>query len=109
MTIRWYVTRSLATSAIVGDVVATAAGVNEAVELANQDPPASAVVDLRMGDGSGLDLVRKLKEIAPQTRSVILTAYGSIVSAVEALRLGAVDSICRSRPTQRRFGRARAR
>jgi two-component system response regulator RegA len=50
-----------------------------------------AVVDLRMPSGSGLALLEPLRALAPEARIVVLTGYGSIASAVEALRLGAHD------------------
>jgi two-component system response regulator RegA len=66
-----------------------AADYDEAVASASQDPPELAVVDLRMPGGSGLDLVRVLRAQEPETRIVVLTGYGSIATAVEAVRLGA--------------------
>lgn len=74
-----------------GHDVRTARGVGEAIDLLREQPPEAAVIDLRMEDGSGLELVRQLQELAPGTRAVILTAYGSIPSAVEAMQLGAVN------------------
>jgi two-component system response regulator RegA len=53
------------------------------------DSPELAVVDLRMPDGSGLDVVRGLKEMDAATKVVVLTGYGSIATALEAVRLGA--------------------
>jgi two-component system response regulator RegA len=67
-----------------------AAGAAEAVALAREDSPELAVVDLRMPDGNGLDVVRDLLAIDPSTRVVVLTGYGSIATAVDAMRLGAV-------------------
>jgi two-component system response regulator RegA len=60
-----------------------------AVTLASADSPELAVVDLRMPDRSGLELVRELKAIDPETSVVVLTGYGSIATALEAVRLGA--------------------
>jgi two-component system response regulator RegA len=62
-----------------------------ALALAREDPPEHAVVDLRMPGLSGLDVVQGLKAIDPSTRIVVLTGYGSIATALEAVRLGAVD------------------
>jgi two-component system, response regulator RegA len=53
--------------------------------------PAFAVVDLRLGDGNGLDVVSALKRNRPDARAVILTGYGNIATAVTAVKLGAVD------------------
>jgi len=61
----------------------------EAVALARAESPELAVVDLRMPGESGLELVPVLKEIDPGTRVVVLTGYGSIATALEAVRLGA--------------------
>lgn len=60
-----------------------------ALELARAESPEFAVVDLRMPGGSGLDVVRELKEVDPTTNVVVLTGYGSIATALEAVRLGA--------------------
>jgi two-component system response regulator RegA len=69
--------------------VVTAADVGEALAVAAETRPARAVVDLRMPDGSGLDLVRALRALDESTEIVVLTGYGSIATAVEAIRLGA--------------------
>jgi two-component system response regulator RegA len=67
----------------------TAKSASEALQLARDDSPEMAVVDLRMPGGSGLELVRDLLAIDPSTRIVVLTGYGSIATAIEAMRLGA--------------------
>ena len=72
-----------------GFVVQGAASVALALRLA-ADAPEYAVVDLRIGGESGLDVVRALLERDPATRVVVLTGYGSIATAVEAIKLGAV-------------------
>ena len=66
-----------------------AASVSEARRL-SEDAPEYAVVDLRIGEESGLDVLRALLAKDPATRVVVLTGYGSIATAVEAMRLGAV-------------------
>jgi two-component system, response regulator RegA len=66
-----------------------AASVTEAARLAD-DAPEYAVVDLRIGEESGLEVLRALLAKDPATRVVLLTGYGSIATAVEAMRLGAV-------------------
>lgn len=71
--------------------VRTAANAVEAVELARAESPELAVVDLKMPGPSGLECVRDLHEIDPSTRILVLTGYGSISTAVEAMRLGAVN------------------
>lgn len=62
----------------------------QALPLARQYPPRYAVVDLRLGDESGLGLIETLHALNPQTRIVMLTGYASIATAVEAIKLGAV-------------------
>ncbi len=64
--------------------------VPQATQIASGDPPEYAVVDLRMPGPSGLELVRRLKELDPHTRVVVLTGYASIATAVEAIKLGAI-------------------
>jgi two-component system response regulator RegA len=71
--------------------VRTAANCADAVALAKEDSPEMAVVDLRMPGCSGLELVRDLKRIDPSTRIVVLTGYGSIATAVDAVKLGAAN------------------
>lgn len=62
-----------------------------ALALARDEPPEYAVVDLRLGAESGLALVAALLREEPETRVVVLTGYGSIATAVEATKLGAVN------------------
>ena len=69
--------------------VRTAADYEQAVTEARRDSPEFAVVDLRMPGHSGLELVRALKDIDPTTKTVVLTGYGSIATAIDAMRLGA--------------------
>jgi two-component system response regulator RegA len=68
-----------------------------AIAAARHDSPEMAVVDLRLPDGSGLDVVRALKQIDPATAIVVLTGYGSIATALEAIRLGAAHYL--TKPT----------
>ncbi|HEY0191229.1 MAG TPA: response regulator [Kofleriaceae bacterium] len=69
--------------------VRTAHDHDSAVALAVADSPELAVVDLKMPGKSGLELIKALHEIDPSTRSVVLTGYGSIATAIDAVRLGA--------------------
>lgn len=62
-----------------------------AAQEAAQESPEMAVVDLRLPDGTGLDVVRELRRLDPSTKIVVLTGYGSIATALEAVRLGAVN------------------
>lgn len=72
------------------DVVAVDT-VNMGVEVAHESAPRYAVVDLRLGDGSGLDVVKALRDARPDARIVMLTGYGNIATAVAAVKFGAVD------------------
>ena len=74
-----------------GFVVATADGVASGVAAASAHPPAFAVVDLRLGDGSGLEIVSALRGARPGARIVVLTGYGNIATAVAAVKAGALD------------------
>lgn len=67
-----------------------AASFQQALEIARRDPPELAVLDLRIAEASGLELLRELLALDPATRIVILTGYGSIATAIDAVRLGAV-------------------
>jgi two-component system response regulator RegA len=58
-------------------------------------PPAYAVVDLRLEDGNGLDLVELIRERRPDARIVVLTGYGAIASAVAAVKIGATDYLAK--------------
>jgi two-component system, response regulator RegA len=71
--------------------VRTAANADEAAALAREESPELAVVDLKMPDRSGLECVRDLHALDPATRILVVTGYGSIATAVEAMRLGAVN------------------
>ncbi len=61
----------------------------QALEIARQENPSHAIVDLRIGEESGLSLVRELVTLLPDIRIVMLTGYASIATAVEAIKLGA--------------------
>jgi two-component system response regulator RegA len=74
-----------------GFVVQTADSVAGGIAAATANPPAFAVVDLRLSDGSGLDVVSALREARPGARIVMLTGYGNIATAVAAVKAGAVD------------------
>ena len=69
--------------------VSTAHDFDSAVAAATPDSPELAVVDLKMPGKSGLELVKALREIDPATKIVVLTGYGSIATAIDAVRLGA--------------------
>lgn len=71
--------------------VSTAGSYDEALALATKDSPELAVVDLRMPGRGGLELVRALHALDASTRIIVLTGYGSIATAVEAVKLGAFN------------------
>lgn len=66
-----------------------------AVRLAREESPERAVVDLRMPGKSGLDVVEALHEIDATTKVIVLTGYGSIATAVDAMRLGASNYLAK--------------
>jgi len=74
-----------------GFVVATADSVSTGTTAATERPPAFAVVDMRLGDGRGLDVVTALRKARPGARIVMLTGYGNIATAVAAVKAGAID------------------
>ena len=69
----------------------TASSVAAGRAIAVSRPPAYAVVDLRLEDGNGLDVVETLRERRPDCRIVVLTGYGAIATAVAAVKIGATD------------------
>ncbi|MCK8463319.1 ActR/PrrA/RegA family redox response regulator transcription factor [Aliiroseovarius sp. S1339] len=69
----------------------TAGSVAAGKAIATARPPAYAVVDLRLEDGNGLDVVETIREKRPDARIVVLTGYGAIATAVSAVKLGASD------------------
>jgi len=68
-----------------------AESVAEGLAVCDTNPTAYAVVDLRLEDGNGLDVVEKLREVRPDARIVVLTGYGAIATAVAAVKIGAID------------------
>ncbi|RFC69524.1 MULTISPECIES: ActR/PrrA/RegA family redox response regulator transcription factor [Mesorhizobium] len=86
-----FVTRLARAMEARGFVVDTAESVAEAVAKAKAHPPAYAVVDMRLGDGNGLDVIAAIREKRADARAVILTGYGNIATAVTAVKLGAID------------------
>lgn len=71
--------------------VTTAESVEEALSAIKAQAPAFAVIDMRLGDGNGLDVVEAIRQHRSDTRMVILTGYGNIATAVTAVKLGAID------------------
>lgn len=74
-----------------GFIVSTAETVSAGIAAAQQTPPAFAVVDLRLSDGNGLDIVAAIRDVRPSARIVMLTGYGNIATAVAAVKAGAID------------------
>jgi two-component system response regulator RegA len=65
--------------------------VAEAIDAVRARPPAYAVLDLRLEDGNGLQVVEAIQAVRPEARVVMLTGYGNIATAVAAVRAGALD------------------
>ncbi|GEQ99048.1 two-component system response regulator [Iodidimonas gelatinilytica] len=78
-----------------GFQVQLAEGIEDALRLAHLHKPGYAVVDMRLEDGNGLDLVPQLRDVRPDMRVVILTGYGNIASAVSAVKTGVVDYLAK--------------
>lgn len=74
-----------------GFAVETADSVAAGTAIATARPPAYAVVDLRLEDGNGLDVVERIRERRTDSRIVVLTGYGAIATAVAAVKIGATD------------------
>lgn len=74
-----------------GFEVETADSVAGGSAIATARPPAYAVVDLRLEDGNGLDVVERIRERREDARIVVLTGYGAIATAVAAVKIGATD------------------
>jgi two-component system response regulator RegA len=71
--------------------IITAESVFDALAQIELSAPEYAVVDLRLNDGCGLDVISALRRRRPDARAIILTGYGNIATAVKAIKLGAVD------------------
>ena len=78
-----------------GFTVKAVSGVSEAMQTVAAEAPDYAIIDLRLLDGSGLDVVNELERKSPDARAIVLTGYGDIPTAVSAARLGAVDYIAK--------------
>ncbi len=76
-----------------GFVVTIAENVAQGITCATEAPPAFAVVDLKLDDGTGLDVVETLHGVRPEARVVVLTGFGNIATAVAAVKYGAIDYI----------------
>ncbi len=78
-----------------GFTVLTAETVSEGLAIVRETPPSYAVIDMRLDDGNGLSVIEALHEVQPNARALILTGYGNLASAVNAMRLGAVDYLAK--------------
>ncbi len=78
-----------------GFEVRGAHSVAEGVDLIRERAPAFAVVDMRLEDGNGLDVIAELSRARPDARAIVLTGYGNIATAVTAVKLGAVDYLAK--------------
>src|SRR5262249_22005113 len=78
-----------------GFTVTTAESVSAGLLQVEKAAPAFAVVDMRLGDGNGLDVISAIKKRRPEARAIILTGYGNIATAVNAVKLGAVDYLAK--------------
>ena len=74
-----------------GFQVIQAENVDKGINIAKNSPPAFAVVDLRLTDGSGLEVVKEIRKNKQDSRIVMLTGYGNIPTAVAAVKAGAID------------------
>lgn len=74
-----------------GFTVTTLETMEEGLTAARDAPPAYAILDLRLTDGSGLDIVSALRSARPESRIIMLTGYGNLATAVAAVKAGAVD------------------
>ena len=76
-----------------GFIVDQADSVKQGINKANNTPPAFAVVDLRLTDGSGLEIVQEIRNLKKNSKIIMLTGYGNIPTAVAAVKAGAIDYI----------------
>lgn len=74
-----------------GFEVMTADSIDAGLALVKAAPPAYAVVDMRLADGNGLDIIEAIRARRDDTRAIVLTGYGNIATAVTAVQLGAID------------------
>ncbi|CTQ74221.1 MULTISPECIES: ActR/PrrA/RegA family redox response regulator transcription factor [Stappiaceae] len=73
----------------------TADGLQDAVIKISQNAPAFAIVDMRLEDGNGLDVIQQIRARRPDARAIILTGYGNIATAVTAVKMGAIDYLAK--------------
>ena len=78
-----------------GFSVSQAEGVKKGIDLIKTKKPAFAVVDLRLGDGNGLEVVKELQSSNEDCKIIMLTGYGNIPTAVAAIKQGAIDYLAK--------------
>ena len=78
-----------------GFSVSQAEGVKKGIDLIKSNKPAFAVVDLRLGDGNGLEVVKELQVSNSNCKIIMLTGYGNIPTAVAAIKQGAIDYLAK--------------
>ena len=78
-----------------GFSVSQAEGVKKGIDLIKSKTPAFAVVDLRLGDGNGLEVVKELQVSNSNCKIIMLTGYGNIPTAVAAIKQGAIDYLAK--------------
>ena len=78
-----------------GFIVTQAEGVNAGLESIKSKKPAFAVVDLRLNDGNGIEVVKEIQKNNSESRIIMLTGYGNIPTAVAAIKEGAIDYIAK--------------
>ncbi len=78
-----------------GFEVTTCETITEGLASVRKSPPAFAVVDMRLDDGNGLDVVEELERVRPDARAIVLTGYGNLATAVTAMKLGAFDYLAK--------------
>jgi two-component system response regulator RegA len=78
-----------------GFAVTAVESVADGLAALESHPPAFAIIDMRLGDGNGIDVISELKAKRPDARGVILTGYANIATAVTAVKLGAFDYLAK--------------
>ena len=78
-----------------GFIVSQAEGVKSGIEKVIDSKPAFAVIDLRLGDGNGLEIVKEIQKSTKESRVIMLTGYGNISTAVAAIKNGAIDYLAK--------------
>ena len=78
-----------------GFEVETAESITEGLVKVRSNPPAFAVVDMRLNDGNGLDVIELIRHRRPDSKIIVLTGYGNIATAVNAVKMGAIDYLAK--------------